>query len=220
MTNSHKKIACPICQKEHALVDMFPGELVGGSMSSMIQKGHPAWKEDDLICPTCLNHVRAEYVGHILKEKKGELAQSEKDVVHGLERQEILTADVNAQFARTLTFGERMSDKLATIGGSWSFVLSFSIFLAVWMGVNIMAIIWRPFDPYPFILLNLMLSALAALQAPVIMMSQRRQESKDRQRGEDDYRINLKAEMEIRMLNEKVDHLIMHLWQKHLGGDR
>jgi len=107
-----------------------------------------------------------------------------------------------------LTQGQRISDKVAKFGGSWAFIISFFVILVIWITFNVTAPTKDAFDPYPFILMNLVLSCIAALQAPIIMMSQNRQEEKDRKRGENDYLINLKAELEIRSLNEKLDSLI------------
>ena len=108
----------------------------------------------------------------------------------------------------TLTMGQRVADKVADFGGSWTFIISFGFFVVIWIGINAFALAGTNFDPYPFILLNLILSCLAALQAPVIMMSQNRQEDKDRQRARSDFMINLKAELEIRGLHRKIDLLI------------
>lgn len=113
------------------------------------------------------------------------------------------------------TFGERVADKVAEFGGSWTFILSFFFILLCWIAINTFVLTKDPFDPYPYILLNLVLSCLAALQAPVIMMSQNRQEIKDRQRSQNDYLINLKAEIEVRRLHEKVD-LLMEEQYRHL----
>jgi uncharacterized membrane protein len=112
------------------------------------------------------------------------------------------------------TLGQVVADKVAAFGGSWTFIISFFIFISVWIGANVFILLNKGFDPYPFILLNLILSCIAALQAPVIMMSQNRQEEKDRERAKKDYMINLKSELEIRMLDEKLDHLIMHQQQE------
>jgi uncharacterized membrane protein len=108
------------------------------------------------------------------------------------------------------TVGQKVADKVAAFGGSWKFIILFGVFILLWILANIYILMNKGFDPYPFILLNLILSCLAALQAPVIMMSQNRQEEKDRERAKKDYMINLKSELEIRMLHEKLDHLIMH----------
>ncbi len=108
------------------------------------------------------------------------------------------------------TFGERLADNVADFGGSWTFIISFFVFILIWIGINVFILLNRAFDPYPFILLNLILSCLASLQAPIIMMSQNRQEDKDRERAMKDFEINLKSEMEIRALNRKLDKLIAH----------
>lgn len=105
------------------------------------------------------------------------------------------------------TLGERIADRVAEFGGSWTFIITFLSFMLVWISVNTMQLLKSAFDPYPFILLNLLLSCLAALQAPVIMMSQNRQEAKDRERAKQDFEINQKAEAEIRTLHHKLDHL-------------
>jgi uncharacterized membrane protein len=109
-----------------------------------------------------------------------------------------------------------LADRIAAIGGSWAFILLFCATLVAWITANTVVLTTAPFDPYPFILLNLVLSCVAALQAPIIIMSQNRQEAKDRVRAEHDYRINLKAELEIRHLHEKLDHLLLHQWQRLL----
>jgi uncharacterized membrane protein len=108
------------------------------------------------------------------------------------------------------TFGQKVADKVASFGGSWTFIISFFIFILFWIGVNVYFLTNKGFDPYPFILLNLILSCLASLQAPIIMMSQNRQEEKDRERAKKDYEINLKAENEIRVLQEKLDRILKY----------
>lgn len=114
-----------------------------------------------------------------------------------------------------LTLGQKMADLITKWAGSWHFILGFMAFLILWMALNVYLAL-TAFDPYPFILLNLVLSCLAAIQAPIILMSQNRQEAKDRLRAEHDYQVNLKAELEIRYLHEKLDHLLMNQWQRLL----
>jgi len=116
----------------------------------------------------------------------------------------------------TLTRGERLADQIAAFGGSWTFITLFFGILLGWIVLNLWFLDNEGFDPFPFILLNLILSCLAAIQAPIIMMSQNRQEQKDRQRAEHDYKINLKAELEIKLLSEKIDHLLVHQNKKLL----
>ena len=122
--------------------------------------------------------------------------------------------NVEAEFEDRRTLGERLSDHLASFGGSWTFIILFGVWLAIWVLFNQTVPAREQFDPYPYILLNLILSCIAALQAPIIMMSQKRLEAKDRLRSESDYRVNLKAELEIRHLHEKVDHLMTRQWQR------
>jgi CRP/FNR family transcriptional regulator, cyclic AMP receptor protein len=124
-----------------------------------------------------------------------------------------VSRNVNEEEQEMLTFGQRIADKVAAFGGSWTFILTFGAFLVIWMGINSMVFLQsikpgaKPFDEYPFILLNLILSTLAALQAPVIMMSQNRQASKDRLQADLDYQVNLKAELEVAQLHSKVDRI-------------
>ena len=116
--------------------------------------------------------------------------------------------DVNEVFDERLTFGQRLADRVAAVGGSWSFIIGFAVFLLAWAGLNTVVLVRHAFDPFPFIFLNLMLSMLAAMQAPVIMMSQNRQAAKDRLEARLDYETNLRSEAEIASLHEKIDMLL------------
>jgi uncharacterized membrane protein len=155
-----------------------------------------------------------KYIQNLLESEKGELTALDHEVLESLQRHETLSSNVDAEFEKELSLGEKMADGLATFGGSWTFLVIFASILIVWIAVNSFLLLKKPFDPYPFILLNLVLSCLAAIQAPVIMMSQNRQEAKDRLRSQNDYQVNLKAELEIRHLNEKIDHLLSHQWER------
>jgi uncharacterized membrane protein len=128
----------------------------------------------------------------------------------------VLSENIEDEIEGRLTLGQKLADKIAFFGGSWTFIIAFFSFILVWMSINIWILATKPFDPFPFILLNLILSCLAAIQAPIIMMSQNRKEQKDRVRGEHDYKINLKAELEIKLLGEKIDHMIVHQNKKLL----
>ncbi|MBU0694918.1 MAG: DUF1003 domain-containing protein [Bacteroidetes bacterium] len=130
-------------------------------------------------------------------------------VLKAVEEEQFLTKKLkNEKLEQPKTIGEKLSDRVATFGGSWRFIIIFSIFLALWMMLNVFILSNKGYDPYPFILLNLILSTIAAIQAPVIMMSQNRKEERDRRRSEDDYMVNLKSEIELRNLHEKIDLLI------------
>jgi uncharacterized membrane protein len=207
-------VVCQICKKQKRLSQVMPAELVRESVVKTIKKKYPDWSPSGFVCFPDLNHFRTEYVRESLETEKGELTTIEKEVVNSLEEQELLSKNINAEFDHRLTSGEKWADKVADFGGSWRFVLIFGSVLFVWVGINSAVLLWRPFDPFPFILLNLVLSCLAAIQAPVIMMSQNRQETKDRLRSEHDYRINLRAELEIRHLHAKLDELMSHQWQR------
>ncbi|MGE3067010.1 MAG: DUF1003 domain-containing protein, partial [Hyphomicrobiaceae bacterium] len=159
-----------------------------------------------------LARYRALYVDDLLREERGELTEIERRVADSLLTHDTLAENVERSYEGKRTVGERISDQLATFGGSWRFIIGFGAALAVWILINLAAA--TTFDPYPFILLNLILSCIAAVQAPIIMMSQRRQEAKDRMRSLNDYQVNLKAELEIRHLHEKIDHLITRQWQR------
>jgi uncharacterized membrane protein len=154
------------------------------------------------------------YVEHLLREEHGEFTELDRQVAESIANQETIAENVEEDFLEHRTLGQRLSDGLASFGGSWPFLISFGIFLLVWMGISAAMGESKSFDPYPFILLNLVLSCLAAIQAPIIMMSQKRQETKDRLRSMNDYQVNLKAELEIRHLHEKLDHLITKQWQR------
>lgn len=213
--------ACPICGQARKPSQLLPAEVVRGGMVDLIRRDHPEWgSPGDSICLHDLNRYRSRYVEELIAEEGRELTSIEQDVVEKLREEELVAADTNLEFDQRLTFGDRLSDRVARFGGSWAFILSFGAFLFVWMLINSIALFRRPFDPFPFILLNLILSSIAALQAPVIMMSQNRQEAKDRLRAEHDYRVNLKAELEIRLLSERIDALVNHQWQRLLEIQR
>ena len=205
---------CAICGKSFAPRDLVPGVAVRDAVSEEILRDHPDWSLASFICRSDLNRYRAKFVHSLLESEKGDLTSLEQEVVHSLQEHETLAKNVDTEFEEDWTYGERLADRIAVFGGSWSFLISFAVFLLIWIGVNSIVLYYRPFDPYPYILLNLILSCLAAIQAPIIMMSQNRQEAKDRLRSQHDYQVNLKAELEIRHLHEKVDHLLSHQWER------
>jgi uncharacterized membrane protein len=188
--------------------------MVRPSLANGLIAAHPNLAADDVICRKHLTDQRTRYVEHLLERERGELSELERQVVESLAREETVARDVEAAWETKRTFGERVSDFVADFGGSWRFIISFFVILLAWIGFNVWAMHRAVFDPYPFILLNLVLSCIAAIQAPIIMMSQKRQEAKDRLRSENDYRVNLKAEFEIRHLHEKLDHLINRQWER------
>jgi len=205
---------CQICRTDADSASMIPLALVRPAVVNEIRKDHNELSLDGFICKDDLNRYRIRYVQSLLSSEQGEITTLDRDVLESLKQHEFLTSNLNEEFVSKLTLGEFLADRIATFGGSWRFIIVFGSVLVVWILINTIALAAKPFDPYPFILLNLILSCLAAIQAPVIMMSQNRQESKDRLRSEHDYRINLKAELEIRHLHEKVDHLLSRQWER------
>jgi uncharacterized membrane protein len=149
----------------------------------------------------------------LLHAESEQLIKLQKIVKKTIEDENLIIENLLNPPKDILTNGQEISDKVARFGGSWSFIISFFIILISWIVYNSLSSAANTFDPFPFILMNLILSCIAALQAPIIMMSQNRQEEKDRSRAKKDYMINLKAELEIRMLHEKIDHLILHQQQ-------
>jgi uncharacterized membrane protein len=208
------KKTCQICGKEDSKTEILPAVIVRPQVSSLIKAKFPDWDINKFICREDLNKYRKEYLLKLMSDEKGDISEIEKDIINKLAQYESISSNVEKEFISGLTFGEKLSDKIASFGGSWKFIILFAFVLLVWIMINTYLLVTKPFDPYPFILLNLILSCIAAIQAPIIMMSQNRQEARDRQRAEQDYKINLKSELELRQLHQKVDHLISQQWER------
>jgi uncharacterized membrane protein len=183
---------------------------------NLIQSEFPDFDKEKYISLDELNRYRRLYLTSLIIQERGELADIDESVMDAIKNNDILSENIQDDIEAELTVGQRLADSVAAFGGSWIFIIIFFGFILVWMFINIWFLASKPFDPYPFILLNLILSCLAAIQAPIIMMSQNRQEQKDRMRSEHDYKINLKAELEIKLLSEKMDHLLVHQNRKLL----
>ena len=212
----HADQQCFHCQRIRPYDQLIPSEMLRPALQETIKKHDAGWTPGRMLCVDCLDLLREEYVEDALKEEVGELTQLEQEVIESMKEQETLTENLNRAFEKSITLGQRSADRVASFGGSWTFIGCFALVLVAWIVVNTVTALSRPFDPYPYILLNLILSCLAAIQAPIIMMSQNRMEAKDRLRSENDYQVNLKAELEIRQLHEKLDVLLKHQWQKLL----
>ena len=203
---------CYITGKTYPKAALIPGAAIRTNLKELITTDYPGFGNDKYININTLQQYRKKYLQNIIDKETGMAVKVEQDMMAAITAQELMATD-NSKDA-PLTIGEKMADKVAEFGGSWTFIISFGTVLAVWIVLNSVFLLSKAFDPYPYILLNLVLSCIAALQAPVIMMSQNRQETKDRQRSEYDYKVNLKAELEIRMLHEKLDHLMIIQMQK------
>jgi len=211
-----KTFISSISKNEFPIAERVSGKMVRQSIMQVIQKDYPEFNSDGYLAVEELNYFRQKHLEIFLNEQTGGLGQLEKIVLSSIKDSSTLSDKIDEENAQKTTFGQRVADKVATFGGSWTFIILFSIFLLTWITINIYWLANKGFDPYPFILLNLILSCIAAMQAPVIMMSQNRQEEKDRDRAKNDYMVNLKSELEIRMLHEKIDHLILSQQQEVL----
>ncbi len=209
-------VTCSVCGHHVPPGDVVSGELIRSSMADAIRRDHPEWPAAGPVCMDDINHYRAMQVQDMMRDERGELSDLDQEVLRSMREHELVSEDVNSAFEQQLTVGERIADGVASFGGSWRFIIIFGVVMFVWIALNSAMLVARPFDPFPFILLNLVLSCLAAIQAPVIMMSQNRQESKDRLRADHDYKVNLKAELEIRLLTTRFDHLLSRQWQRLL----
>lgn len=210
-----RKVQCCITKKETDLNKCYKADVLRENIFTFIQKEFPDFTKESFVSLDGLNQIRKRYLASLISEESGELNELEKEVINAIAGNQLLSQNIEPEITERLSFGDKVADSIAEFGGSWTFIGIFFLFLFVWMGINIFILVTKPFDPYPFILLNLILSCIAAIQAPVIMMSQNRQEIKDRVRNEHDYKINLKAELEIKLLHEKIDHLLVHQ-NKHL----
>jgi len=208
-----KTFQSDISNKMFSVAERISGRIVQPAILEQIQKEFPEFSEDSFLSISELNAFREKYLRTLLDRERIAISDLEGAVLSSIRNETTLADKLEFEDDTENSFGQKLADKVAAFGGSWSFILLFVGFLMLWIATNVFILVAKPFDPYPFIFLNLLLSFIAALQAPVIMMSQNRQEEKDRSRAKKDYMINLKAELEIRMLHEKIDHLIMHQQQ-------
>ena len=208
------KVTCSLCGTQVEGRMLASPQKLENRILDLIKKDRPEWEAKRGICPNCLEQYRAKKFVDYLEAEYQKLSEIEQAVVSKITRRGRVSRVVNQEFDAGMSFGERVADKVAQFGGSWRFIALFGAVLVVWMAINTWVLVNRPFDPYPFILLNLVLSTLAALQAPVIMMSQNRQAAKDRVHAQQDYEINLMAEIEIRDLHDKLDSLRFKQWHE------
>ena len=205
-----KQFKSDISQKNYPLREQVSGASIRPTIMAKILEFYPDFNESSHISLVELNEFRERYITDYLAQELKAITKLEHTVMEKFKNRTTITDKLTEDQGDAPTLGQRMADHVATFGGSWKFISYFGLFLVVWICINAFVFFNKGFDPYPFILLNLILSCLAALQAPVIMMSQNRQEEKDRERSKKDYMINLKAELEIKALHEKIDHLIIY----------
>lgn len=206
---------CVLCGHRGRRADLVRVETVRPQVSAHAAEHHrDRWTGSGYVCHRCLNGERLHYVTERLMQEKGALSAVEEEVAKRAGLHVTIARNIDQQFESDVTFGQRAADAVARIGGSWPFVITFLVFLVVWMATNSLLLVQRSFDPYPYILLNLVLSCIAALQAPIIMMSQNRQAARDRVESSHDYETDLKAEIEIASLHDKIDHLLRVQWER------
>lgn len=210
---------CEICQKNFEDDELFPLEMVRPETLTYMHDDEPHLNPMGFVCANDMAHYRARLAHDMLRSGRGKLSDADHAVIQSIADRSLMAQQVlDNSNVEVRTFGERMSDRIAAWGGSWSFILSFTIFLVIWFVLNGIAIVYA-FDPYPFIFLNLVLAVITSLQAPIIMMSQNRKETRDRLESLKDYQVNLKAEIEIRNLHSKIDHLTHQVWLQSKKAD-
>ena len=157
------KQKCHICGRSSPEVELISTKTIRVGVLDEILKEYPKWNNEFSICSEHLNNFRSEYIRSLLKKERGELEELDENVIQSLQAHETLSANIEKSFEKTLSFGERLSDKIASFGGSWSFIIIFFVILIAWMIINTLLLVANPYDPFPFILLNLILSCLAAI---------------------------------------------------------
>jgi uncharacterized membrane protein len=205
-----KQFISDVSQKSFPIREQVSASSIRPAIFEKIKETFPDFNESSFIAIQELNEFREQYISDYLAQELKAISKLEHTVMAKFKERTTISDKLEADQVEVPTLGQRMADHVATFGGSWTFIGYFALFLVVWICINVFVFYNKGFDPYPFILLNLILSCIAAIQAPVIMMSQNRQEEKDRERSKKDYMINLKAELEIKALHEKIDHLIIY----------
>jgi len=208
------KLNCSLCGTPVEGRTLASPQKLENRILDLIKQDRPEWEGKRGICGNCLEQYRAKKFVAYLEAEYQKLSELENAVVSKITRRGRVSKLVHQDLDTKMTWGEHVADKVAQFGGSWRFIGIFAAILIGWMIINSVLLVRHPFDPYPFILLNLVLSTIAALQAPVIMMSQNRQAHKDRMQANQDYEINLMAEIEIRDLHDKLDSLRFKQWHE------
>ena len=209
-----KKTICAVTGKEVPKKKAIPLYSLRPSLADRIRMDFPDIAANAPISIDAVGHYRSKVVEEMMLHDRGELSELDRQVAESMSDHETIAENIEEDFEEKRSIGDQLSDHMAAFGGSWAFLITFAAILFGWIGANLYMGEKEAFDAYPFILLNLVLSCIAAIQAPIIMMSQKRQEAKDRLRSLNDYKVNLKAELEIRHLHEKIDYLLSRQWQR------
>jgi uncharacterized membrane protein len=204
---------CQLCGRGGRRGELVRSDSVRPQVARHIAAKHGDWNGTGYVCRRCVALESGSYMVAELERERGELSTIEKELAEKSGESQLIAEHIDEEFQRSVTLGQRAADATARIGGSWGFVLGFGLVLVAWIALNSFVLAGKAFDPYPYILLNLALSCLAALQAPIIMMAQNRQAARDRAQADQDFRVNLKAEIAIMNLHEKLDHLLHSQWE-------
>ena len=207
---------CQLCGRSGRRGELARADAVRPQSVEHITRNHGNWDPTGFVCHPCLARENGSYIVSELERERGELSAIELELARKAGESTLVAEHLDEEFQRQMTFGQRAADATARIGGSWRFVIGFGVVLVAWIALNSLVLASRAFDPFPYILLNLVLSCLAALQAPIIMMAQNRQAARDRAQADQDFRVNLKAEIAIMNLHEKLDHLLHTQWERLL----
>ena len=207
---------CPLCTVTMPKNLGMPEELISKPLLDLLQEQVPTWTHEDFLCFPCVEKLRTDYFQSVMETEQQELTAIRLKTRKGLREHMSRNRDVYAQFEDDPTFAEQVADAVARMGGSWAFIFSALGLFAIWIFLNSALLLNKPFDPYPYVFLNIVLSAIAVLQAPIILMSQNRESQLERKRAEYEHKVNLKAELEIRHLHTKMDQLLTNQWQRLL----
>jgi len=209
------RLACSACGALYRARQLLRVANFRSGLAAFLAKGRAdGWIETARVCRNCLSRGRHDLLVEQLEHERGQLSVVEREIASKAAHHLTLAEDIERDFEQSTTRGQRLADRVSEVGGSWGFVSGFLATIVLWVLLNVIVFHDRGFDPYPFILLNLLLSCLAAVQAPIIMMAQNRMSQRDRRQADQDFRINLKAEIEVATLHEKVDHLLHAQWNR------
>jgi uncharacterized membrane protein len=199
---------CPVCGQPKPEAERHRGFALPQSLVAILQKRRSSWSPRQPVCAACLNQAKGDHLRQTLEAERGPLSPPESEVIDSLTGAALLAVDTNATLAQSLSRGERLAHWVSALIANWSFSATILLLLGGWIVVNLL---FQPFDPFPviiFAVISAVLASLAAIEGPIIMMSQRRQAKREQLQARNDYQINLKAELEVRYINEKIDHLL------------
>lgn len=209
LTKGEEPFKCQSCGEERAASKRRHGDVVPVPVARAIQHSHPQWSADMDICLNCINEGKADYMADMMEAEMGQLSDMDQEVLDSIRRDSLLALEMEEEAEQLPSSGKRRAAGITAAIASWGFLLAILALLLAWILVNVL---FRPFEPYPVVVLaviSAVLATLAALEAPIIMMSQRTQQERDRERARNEYKVNLKAELEIRILDEKTDMVLM-----------